>query len=337
MTDSNKTSRRTFLQTSLAASAGISAVSKVQAESAVDATDSKNGVPYGTIGDVKVSRMLLGSNFMGGEAHSRDLTYVRQLMKNYNTEERVYNSMRIAEAQGINTVVVWSPKKVIQYNKECGGNMQWISTLRVNHDYTDDQIRKQFDNNLKSGTRLIYVWGCSGDLLTRDKRIDMLGRALDIAKEMGITCGIGGHSSQVIVECEKQKLKPAFYVKTFHQDNYWSATPRENRKDYCWYPPGGDAYLYAGPELDHNDYHDNMWCLDPEKTADIMKKVTVPWIAFKVLAAGAISPTSAFKYTFQNGADFMAVGMMDYQVEEDVNIVKGLFARGVKRDRPWHG
>ena len=68
------------------------------------------GVPYGMIGDVKVSRMLLGSNFMGGEAHSRDLVYVRQLMKNYNTDERVNNSMKVAESFGINTVVVWRPR-----------------------------------------------------------------------------------------------------------------------------------------------------------------------------------------------------------------------------------
>jgi len=68
-----------------------------------------------------------------------------------------------------------------------------------------------------------------------------------------------------------------------------------------------------------------------------MNKVKVPWIAFKVLAAGAISPTSGFKFAFQEGADFIAVGMCDFHVEDNVKVVKSLFARGIKRERPWTG
>ena len=35
-----------------------------------------------------------------------------------------------------------------------------------------------------------------------------------------------------------------------------------------------------------------------------MKEVTKPWIAFKVLAAGAIPPQDGFRYAFANGAGF---------------------------------
>ena len=67
-----------------------------------------------------------------------------------------------------------------------------------------------------------------------------------------------------------------------------------------------------------------------------MQKIKVPWIAFKVLAAGAISPASGFKFAFQNGADFIAVGMTDFQVEENVKVLKSLFVREIKRERPWY-
>ena len=43
-----------------------------------------------------------------------------------------------------------------------------------------------------------------------------------------------------------------------------------------------------------------------------------------------------FKYALQGGADFMCVGMFDYQVAEDAQIVRGLLARDLKRKRPWH-
>ena len=53
------------------------------------------------------------------------------------------------------------------------------------------------------------------------------------------------------------------------------------------------------------------------------------------MAAGAISPTAGFKYALQNGADFICAGMFDFQVKDDSQIMRGLFARGIKRDREW--
>ena len=60
-----------------------------------------------------------------------------------------------------------------------------------------------------------------------------------------------------------------------------------------------------------------MWCLNPEETIAFMKSVSKPWVAFKVLAAGAIPPSQAFPHSFKNGADFIAVGMFDFQIKAD--------------------
>ncbi len=72
---------------------------------------------------------------------------------------------------------------------------------------------------------------------------------------------------------------------------------------------------------------------------DVMAKVKKPWIAFKVLAAGAVPPRAAFPYAFNNGADFILVGMFDWQVEEDAKLARRVIAsvRGPnsKRTRPW--
>jgi hypothetical protein len=330
MTNGNSIKRRTFLQASVAASAGASTA----ADGLADNSIVENGMPYGMIGDIKISRLILGSNVMGGGAHSRDLVYVRKLMSLYNTQDRLLNVLKTAEAQGINTILQGNANLVNNYNAEFDGHMQQIRPLKMTQDDTTETIQQKFDEFLKQSGPLVYVMGDTGDQMTRDGRVDIIAKALDIAKKSGVVCGVGGHSLGVVKACEEQELKPAFYVKTFHHDQYWSATPKGNRKDFCWYDDkGGNSY--SGVQLDHGEFHDNIWCLDPEETIEVMQKVSVPWLAFKVLAAGAISPTSGFKYALQNGADFMAVGMLDFQIEEDAAIFKGMYARGIKRQRPW--
>jgi hypothetical protein len=45
-------------------------------------------MPMGNIGQIELSRLMLGGNLVAGYAHSRDLTYVSELMKRYNPESR---------------------------------------------------------------------------------------------------------------------------------------------------------------------------------------------------------------------------------------------------------
>ncbi len=106
-----------------------------------------------------------------------------------------------------------------------------------------------------------------------------------------------------------------FYQKTLHTHDYHSA-PR----------PGEKGYLGR---------YDNSWCNDPEEVIDVMFPIKKPWIAFKVMAAGAIPPRRAFQHAFNSGADFVLAGMFDWQVAEDVRIAKETLAE-VKRTRPWY-
>ena len=297
---------------------------------------SESGMSYGNIGDLRISRLIFGSNIPG--VHSRDLIYVSKLGEAYNTRKRLLETYELAESQGINTILQAPTNLLREYNLTRGGNLKTIVPVNITENHNKESIRNELTKKLKERHDIaaaFYIWGDRGDYMARANRMDIVGTSMEVAKELGIVLGLGGHSLQVPIQCDELGIKPDFYVKTFHPDNYWSATPKENREDFCWYDDkGGNSY--TGNTGDHDRFHDNMWCLDSEKTIEVMQKIKVPWIAFKVLAAGAISPASGFKYAFQNGADFIAVGMTDFQVEENVKVLKSLFAREIKRERPWY-
>jgi hypothetical protein len=57
-----------------------------------------------------------------------------------------------------------------------------------------------------------------------------------------------------------------------------------------------------------------------------------------VAAAGAIPPRAGFPYAFNRGADFILVGMFDWQIEEDAKLARRVVAAVAsptsKRTRP---
>ncbi|MBC8870556.1 MAG: hypothetical protein H8E44_14130 [Planctomycetes bacterium] len=340
----DKVTRRDFVRTGaaagLVASIGASAASASEAEEGAAQVDQPttgqgtlaNGMPYGAIGELKISRLIFGSNTPG--AHSRDLIYVSAMGRAYNTPERMLDTYELAESQGINTILQGG-SRVKEYNTTRGGNLRTISPVSVTRHDDQESIKRTLTAAMKNDlAAAFYIMGDRGDYLARAKRMDIAGTAMEVAKELGIVLGLGGHSLEVPIQCEQLGIKPDFYVKTFHDDNYWSATPKEYREPFCWYDDAG-GNSYSGKTGDHNRFHDNIWCLDPEKTIEVMSKVEVPWIAFKVLAAGAIHPRHGFRFAFENGADFIAVGMLDFQIRENADRTKQSLRVSKDRVRPW--
>ncbi|MFZ5831564.1 MAG: hypothetical protein ACOY3P_15880, partial [Planctomycetota bacterium] len=100
--------RRTCLQSAAAATWAAGALAAhassadARAAETSAATDAKasepEAMPCGHIGKLKLSRMILGSNLMGGFSHARDLPYVASLMRAYNTEEKILETLALAEA-----------------------------------------------------------------------------------------------------------------------------------------------------------------------------------------------------------------------------------------------
>ena len=323
--------RRHFLKNTLISSTGAGLALNPDGASASGGRSktpdvNKSGMPCGKIGSLTISRLISGGNLISGWSHARDLNYVHHLMREYNTDEKIMDTLEILEENGVNTIIAdpsERPYRVFpKYWNERGGKMQWIAE---GHPTTDD-LETDIKTSLDHGASAIYIQGVIGDLWLRSGHSDLLGECMQIIKAQGVPAGIGGHMLDVIVRAEERGYGAEFYVKTLHHDRYWSATPRENRKDFCWYDGSLD---------DHGEFHDNIWCLNPEETVEYMKTVEKPWIAFKTLAAGAIHPKDGFKYAFESGADFVCVGMFDFQAVEDAVIAKNTLSGDLKRERQW--
>ncbi len=338
---SKESDRRHFLKQSVLGVSAIAAASSLEEHAALAAMQEgtvvteaqreeagRDPMPYGQIGKVKVSRLILGSNLIGGYAHSRDLLYVSQLFKQYNTETKILDTFELAEQLGVNTILTSPPsvEYVQKYNQQRGGKLQAIVYIRPHSDLA--LAKQEVDMAVDQGAVAISTHGAATDRLVRDGNLDPLAKTLDMIKKHGLPAGVGGHSLETPKAAEAQNVGAEFYHKTFHNDNYWSASPKEARKEFCW----NDA---PAPASDHDGYHDNMFCLDAEATAQFMATVQKPWIAFKVLAAGAIRPKQGFSFAMRNGADFICCGMFDFQVCEDVKLVKDTVRRNQDRPRPW--
>jgi uncharacterized membrane protein YphA (DoxX/SURF4 family) len=287
--------------------------------------DLKGVLPKGKIGNHEISRLIMGGNLIGGWAHSRDLIYVPSLFKAYNTEKKVYDTLILCEQAGINTINIGFPSNELikKYKKLTGSQIKVISQVAPNMDKNDyyEFINKAVD----FGVDIIQVQGNWCDWLSRDKKTDVIGKMIDKIRSQGKTAGLGAHTVDSMILCEENGIIPDYYMQTFHHDKYWSAHPRENRVAF---EVDGEKYL------DHNKFHDNCFCLFPDRTVDFVNRTKVPVMGFKVLAAGAIEPKDGFKWAFENGADFICVGMFDFQVVEDVNIVIDILGN-VNRSREW--
>lgn len=316
--------RRSFVQTTLLSSAGLAFALKAQAQpqaAAASALPAAPGpLPKAKLGKLEVSRLILGGNLLTHYTHSRDLKYVYTLAAHYNTDEKIMETLALAEANGINTVSMHNPEHPMsvlrRYRKERGGKIQWIicPTAEVKADMGD--YRRQVEDLVKDGCEAIYLWGVHADPLVAQGKFDLVAKAVAVAKEFGVPSGVGGHALDVVKACEAHGVEADFYIKTFHHHSYPTGPkPEQLKEPYNEFP--------------------GYWCRNPEETAEFMKGVQKPWFAFKVMAAGAIPPQNAFRYAFQNGADCVLAGMFDYEIAEDVKLALEALDRAKNRARPW--
>jgi uncharacterized membrane protein YphA (DoxX/SURF4 family)/phosphoheptose isomerase len=288
----------------------------------------KGELPKGKIGPHEISKLVAGGNLVGGWSHARDLKYADSLFKAYNTERKVYETLILAEQAGINTINIGFPTNALiaKYKKATGSKIKVISQIHPDMENKDYFVN--IDKAIDFGVDIVQIQGNQVDWLVRDNQIDVVEKMMDHIRRQGYVAGLASHTVDALIATEEYGIIPDYYMKTMHHDNYWSAHPIENRMPF---EVDGKNYL------DHNKFHNNIFCLYPDRTAAFVERATVPVMGFKVLAAGAIEPKDGFNWAFEKGADFICVGMFDFQVVEDVNITIDVLNNLKGRTRKWYG
>ncbi|MGA2498128.1 MAG: hypothetical protein ABSH20_10325 [Tepidisphaeraceae bacterium] len=321
--------RRSFLKKSIATAVAAPALVSMEERLLVNSAMADEVAPpvqpialcknwTGKIGKVEISRLICGGNLISGYGHSRDLIYVSNLLKHYFTDEKIIATWKICEQLGVNTMVAYpgDPNAIRVYKKyrEEGGKIQYLAQI--------NPVEKELDIAVKqavfAGASGAFLVGNLGDLWSRDGKIGVIGELIKIIKDNGLIAGCAGHELRTPMAIEQAGIAPDFYVKTLHNTNYWSTRRPDQTKDVI------DNYGC-----------DNYWCKEPKEVIDFMSKLKRPWIAYKVLAAGAVHPRDGFKYAYENGADFALVGMFDFQVHENITIANRILSGELKRSREW--
>jgi hypothetical protein len=273
-------------------------------------------VPTVKIGGLQISRLIAGHNLVVGQAHDggSGLVYISALLRAYFTEAKVLETFSMYEKHGINCSGArmaannseWAKKYMAQ-----GGKLSWLAGI---------SSEKDIPMAVDMGSKLGYVHGNTADAAIRAADgAGSIAKLLDAIRKAKMVAGVCCHSFDVITTCEKAGVKPDFYIKTINPVNY--------------YMNGGSAPNNSGLGAADQESRDKAI----KAIADIMASVKVPFIGFKVLAAGRANPSQAFSEAFKAGCDALLVGMYDFQVAADANLVKKLMLEKDKlgRTRPW--
>jgi len=299
---SQNLNRRHFLQAS-AVAAGLTfdtlpLKAQMEAGGPVKLKPASGGLPTGRIGKLEVTRLICGGNLFSGFAHSGELLYVESLLQHYFTDDKILDTLQLCEEGGINTTILRTDEQIVRV----------LSRYRKERGGKLQWIAQTYPepDNLKENIKLAIDNGavaafCMGEhaeeVFVKPGKGELIGEVVAFIKQNGLVAGVGSHLLELPIMSEQQKFNPDFYFKTFNSAGYYTQDTRD--------------------------------------VAALMKTIRKPWIAFKVLGAGRVLPKDGFDLAFKSGADFINVGMYDFQVESDVSLVRDVVKRHAQRDRPW--
>ncbi len=253
--------------------------------------------PRGRIGKLEVSRLICGGNLFSGFAHSGDLLYVSGLLKHYFSEDKILETLQLCEESGINTAILRTDEHIIGALKRYRQERGGKIQWIAQTYPTVANPRDNIKIAIDNGAVGAFMMGANAETIVKSGKGDLLGELVAFIKQNGLAAGIGSHAMEIPILSEQENFAPDFYFKTHNNVGYQSQDPRD--------------------------------------IAALMKTIHKPWIAFKVLGAGRIEPRDGFTRAFKNGADFINVGMYDFQVGQNVGLVREVVQQCEQRDRKW--
>jgi hypothetical protein len=255
------------------------------------------GLQRGKLGKYEVSRLIIGGDPISGIAHAGELVYQADFMLQYFNTEKILETLARAEQNGINTLLMRADDRIIKhYTMHNKERGGKLQWIATSAPEQGDPVENA-KRARDNGAIAMYLHGGVADNLVKAGKVEEIAQIVEGFKKTGIVAGIGAHMLDTARACTQARLDPDFFMMTINRVNYY--------------------------------------CSEPAEVGIFMRSIKKPWIAFKVLGAGRVKPQEGFQLAFKNGADFLAVGMFDWQVRENVAMVQEMLAKGIERDRSW--
>lgn len=270
----NQISRRGFLKESALLAAAVAAARGSEGASA----DVKPlGLPTIRLGNVEVSRLILGSNPFFGYAH-QDGDLGKRMVA-YFTPDHITQLLDQAADLGVTAITASPDQKWIDlYHRylDQGGKLKiWIAQAHG----SAKKMREEITRAAKGGAKAIFVQGHRVEEQFRNAKMDVLRSWMEHIKSFDLPAGMAAHQPDIHPVSEQQNLPTDFYYQCFFRAD-------QRPENYA------------------------LECRDRavETIRSLNKK---PVIAYKILGAGRLPPKDAFAYAFANIAakDGVCVGI----------------------------
>jgi hypothetical protein len=232
-------------------------------------------MPTVRLGDLDVSRLILGSNPFWGYSHkSRQLD---EEMRRHHTDQRIIQILDEAAECGLSAVASppderWT--KIWTGYVSSGGRLKlWISQCHGR----PEQMIEEIDRSVKAGAAAIFIQGARVEEQFGQGNFDVLRTWIEHIKEAGLPAGAAAHWPEIHTELERRNFPTDFYFQ-------------------CMYNVSKT-----------NDYSPT----EREKAVVTIKRLPKPVIAYKILAAGRLAASEGFEHAFAhiNRKDGVCVGI----------------------------
>lgn len=263
--DPESKSRREFLKTTTAAAIAAGTV-------AGGAAAPSPKLPLVPFGKNQVTRLIVGANPFYGYSHFNHI--FDEHMREYSTPDRVMETLRACESQGINTwQFSFSERSVSDFKRyrEEGGKMQWICLGRPQWVTEPGAVKEA----ARHGPIAISHHGWQVEQARRRQDWNEIKDMLKRIHDSGVMAGFSLHDPDLLRRSEDEGWEAEFYITSmyhmFRTDEEYEAIMGER--------PLGEVYLPS----------------DLTRMCEVVRQVRKPCLGIKVLAAGRLIQSREIK------------------------------------------
>jgi len=236
-------------------------------------------LPTIKIGDLDVTRLIIGGNPFSGFSHQN--AERSEEMVNYYTVDRIKETLFQCQDADINSCIlrvdahIW---RMLREFRNDGGKLQWIAQLGGLHPTEEGNI----DRSVANGAVAHFIHGGVVERYYKEGNFDRIVELLDHIHSKGIPAGVAAHAPEVHLAIHERGLPVDFHMVCFYD---------------C-----GSVHEGKGHDFDP---------ADPPKAVEAMRTIQKPCIGYKIMGAGRRDPRESFEYAFANikPTDAVCVGM----------------------------